>query len=99
VLVQMLAGNAVIAKTPTDGGICALTLSLFLARESGLPVSLVSGSGGRLSEALVRNEDVACLAFVGGKTNGRDIAVSLYDRDKRFMLELGGVTAYGIWSL
>jgi acyl-CoA reductase-like NAD-dependent aldehyde dehydrogenase len=94
----MLAGNAVIAKTPTDGGICALTLSLALARECGLPVSLVSGSGGRLSEALVRNEDIACLAFVGGKTNGRDIAVSLYDRDKRFMLEMEGVNAYGVWN-
>lgn len=97
-LVQMLAGNAVIAKTPTDGGLCALTLSLALARRCGLPVSLVSGSGGQLSEALVRNDDIACLAFVGGKTNGRDIAASLYDRDKRYMLEMEGVNAYGVWD-
>ena len=33
-LVQMLCGNAVIAKTPTDGGIFSLTLSLGLARQS-----------------------------------------------------------------
>ncbi|MGI8827786.1 MAG: aldehyde dehydrogenase family protein [Chloroflexota bacterium] len=98
VLVQMLAGNSVIAKTPTDGGLCALTLSLGMARECGLPVSLVSGSGGRLSEALVRNQDVACLSFVGGKSNGRDIAASLYDRDKRYMLEMEGINAYGIWD-
>jgi acyl-CoA reductase-like NAD-dependent aldehyde dehydrogenase len=97
-LVQMLAGNAVIAKTPSDGGLCALTLSLALARQCGLPVSLVSGSGGQLSEALVRSDDIACLAFVGGKTNGRDIAVSIYDRDKRFMLEMEGVNAYGVWG-
>ncbi|MGH2345119.1 MAG: aldehyde dehydrogenase family protein, partial [Chloroflexota bacterium] len=97
-LVQMLAGNAVIAKTPSDGGLCSLTLSLGLARQCGLPVSLVSGSGGRLSEALVRNEAIACLAFVGGKTNGRDIAASLYDREKRYMLEMEGVNAYGIWN-
>lgn len=98
VLVQILAGNAVIAKTPSDGGLCSLTLSLGIARACGLPVSLVSGSGGHLSEALVRNEAVACLSFVGGKTNGRDIAASLYDREKRYMLEMEGVNAYGIWD-
>ncbi len=97
-LVQVLAGNASIAKTPSDGGLYALTVSLALARRSGLPVSLVSGSGGQLSEALVRNPDVACLSFVGGKTNGRDIASSLYDRNKRYMLEMEGVNAYGIWE-
>ncbi len=97
-LVQVLAGNSVIAKTPTDGGLYALTVSLALARRCGLPVSLVSGSGGQLSEALVRNHDVDCLAFVGGKSNGRDIAASLYDRDKRYMLEMEGVNVYGIWE-
>lgn len=98
VLVQVLAGNAVIAKTPTDGGTYALTLGFALARRAGLPVSLVSGSGGQLSDALVRNPDVACLAFVGGKSNGRDIAASLYDREKRYMLEMEGVNCYGIWD-
>lgn len=97
-LVQTLAGNPVIAKTPSDGGLFALTVSLALARRCGLPVSLVSGSGGKLSEALVRGPEVACLAFVGGKTNGRDIAASLYDREKRYMLEMEGVNAYGIWQ-
>ncbi len=98
VLVQALAGNAVIAKTPTDGGLFALTLGFALARRAGLPVSLVSGSGGALSDALVRNPDIACLAFVGGKTNGRDIAASLYDRAKRYMLEMEGINCYGIWD-
>jgi acyl-CoA reductase-like NAD-dependent aldehyde dehydrogenase len=51
-----------------------------------------------LSEALVRNADVDCLAFVGGKSNGRDIAASLYDRDKRYMLEMEGINVYGIWE-
>lgn len=97
VLVQVLAGNSAIAKTPTDGGLYAVTLSMALARRCGLPVSLVSGSGGKLSEALVRNPDIACLSFVGGKASGRDIAASLYDRQKRYMLEMEGVNAYGIW--
>ena len=97
-LVQVLCGNSVIAKSPTDGGIFSLTLSLGLARQCGLPVSLVSGSGGRLSEALVRNDAIACLAFVGGKTNGGKIAASLYDEKKRYMLEMEGVNTYGIWT-
>lgn len=98
VLVQCLAGNAVISKTPSDGGLYALTVGHAIARRCGLPVSLVSGSGGQLSDALVRNESLDCLAFVGGKTNGRDIAASLYDREKRYMLEMEGVNAYGIWN-
>jgi acyl-CoA reductase-like NAD-dependent aldehyde dehydrogenase len=98
VLVQCLAGNAVISKTPSDGGLFCLTLAHAIARRCGLPVSLVSGSGGQLSEALVRNEAVDCLAFVGGKTNGRDIAASLFDRNKRYMLEMEGVNAWGVWN-
>ncbi|MGL4550077.1 MAG: aldehyde dehydrogenase family protein [Gemmataceae bacterium] len=98
VLVQCLAGNAVISKAPSDGGLFSLTVGHALARQCGLPVSLVSGSGGQLSEALVRNDAVDCLAFVGGKTNGRDIAASLYDREKRYMLEMEGVNAYGVWN-
>lgn len=96
-LVQVLAGNTAIAKTPTDGGLYALTVSLAIARRAGLPVTLVSGSGGQLSEALVRHPDIDCLAFVGGRSNGRDVASSLYDRNKRYMLEMEGVNAYGIW--
>ncbi len=98
VLVQLLAGNATISKTPTDGGLYALTLAHAIARRAGLPVSLVSGSGGQLSDALVRNEFVDCLAFVGGKTNGGVIAASLYDDNKRHMLEMEGVNAYGVWQ-
>jgi len=98
VLVQVLAGNASISKTPTDGGLYALTLTHAIARRAGLPVSLVSGSGGQLSDALVRNEFIDCLAFVGGKTNGGVIASTLYDEKKRYMLEMEGVNTYGVWQ-
>ncbi|HZH35222.1 MAG TPA: aldehyde dehydrogenase family protein [Pyrinomonadaceae bacterium] len=98
VLVQTLSGNAVIAKTPTDGGFIALSLAFALARRSGLPVSLVSGSGGDLSEVLVRDEQIDCLSFVGGRYNGRNIADALAAHDKRFMLEMEGVNTYGIWD-
>jgi acyl-CoA reductase-like NAD-dependent aldehyde dehydrogenase len=97
-LVQVLSGNTVIAKTPSDGGLFSLTACFALAKRNGLPVSLISGSGGVLSEALVRHDAVDCLSYVGGKSNGRDIAYSLYDRNKRYMLEMEGINTYGIWD-
>jgi acyl-CoA reductase-like NAD-dependent aldehyde dehydrogenase len=98
VLVQALAGNAVIAKTPTNGGLHALTVAFALARRLGLPLSLVSGSGGELGEALVRHPAVDCLAFVGGRSNGRDIAARLVNERKRYLLEMEGVNTYLIWD-
>jgi acyl-CoA reductase-like NAD-dependent aldehyde dehydrogenase len=97
-LVQHLAGDAVIAKTPTDGGLCALTLSAALMRRCELPVTLVSGSGSRLSPALVLSQDIGCLAFVGGRDVGGQIASQLVQTDKRHMLEQEGLNAWGIWE-
>jgi acyl-CoA reductase-like NAD-dependent aldehyde dehydrogenase len=97
-IVQALAGNSVIAKTPTDGGAFSITVSFALARACGIPVSLVSGSGGQLSEALIRGESVACFSFVGGKTIGRDIAARMLKPGMRHMLEMEGVNAYGVWD-
>jgi acyl-CoA reductase-like NAD-dependent aldehyde dehydrogenase len=96
--VQVLCGNPVIAKTPSDGGLVVLTTCFAIMRRHGLPVSLVSGSGGRLAEALVRDDAVHCLAFVGGKNSGRQVATHLYDRGRRYALEMEGVNAYGVWN-
>ncbi len=98
VLVQALCGNAVIAKTPTDGGFISLSLAFALARRCGLPVSLVSGSGGELSDLLVKHDAVDCLSFVGGRYNGRNIADALAQKQKRYLLEMEGVNTYGIWD-
>ena len=75
-LVQLLAGNAVVAKTPSQGGFHCLTLAHALMRRCGLPVTLVSGQGASLGEALIRSEGLGALAFVGGRSNGRKAAVS-----------------------
>ena len=98
VLVQVLCGNSVIAKTPTDGGFISLSLAFALARRCGLPVTLVSGAGGELSDVLVKNDAIDCLSFVGGRYNGRNIADALASQDKRYMLEMEGVNTYGIWD-
>ena len=97
-LVQALAGNAVVAKTPSQGGFHTLTLAHALMRRAGLPVTLVSGQGAQLGDILVRSEGIGALAFVGGRANGRRAAVSLADTGRRHMLEQEGLNAWGIWD-
>ena len=97
-LVQLLAGNAVVAKTPSQGGFHALTLSHALMARAGLPATLVSGSGAELSEALISTPDLGALVFVGGRTNGRKIATRLADLRRRHVLEQEGLNAWGVWN-
>lgn len=97
-LVQMLAGNAVIAKTPSQGGATCLTLAHAMMAREGLPATLISGSGADLSEVLVRSPEIGAMAFVGGRSNGGKIAAQLVDTGKRHMLEQEGLNAWGIWN-
>jgi acyl-CoA reductase-like NAD-dependent aldehyde dehydrogenase len=96
VLVQALAGNAVIAKSPSLGGGIGLSLAVALARRHGLPVTLVGGRGAELGDALVSHPAVAAVAFVGGRTNGGAVAERLRGSGKRYALEMEGVNAYAI---
>jgi acyl-CoA reductase-like NAD-dependent aldehyde dehydrogenase len=97
-LVQLLAGNAVIAKTPSQGGAVCLTVAHALMRRAGLPATLVSGGGEELSEVLVRAPEIGAVAFVGGRSNGGKVAAALLDTDKRHMIEQEGLNAWGIWD-
>lgn len=97
-LVQALAGNAVVAKTPSQGGFHCLTLAHAMMRRAGLPVTLLSGPGGQLGEVLVRSEGIGALAFVGGRANGRQVANSLADTGRRHMLEQEGLNCWGVWD-
>ncbi|MEU1400750.1 aldehyde dehydrogenase family protein [Streptomyces sp. NPDC005728] len=97
-LVQALAGNAVIAKTPTDGGVACLTLACALVAREGIPVTLVSGSGGELSQALVRAPEIGCVSFVGGRDTGAAVATAVADLGKRHVLEQEGLNTWGIWN-
>ncbi|MEV6599203.1 aldehyde dehydrogenase family protein [Actinoplanes sp. NPDC051346] len=97
-LVQLLAGNAVIAKTPSQGGAVCLTLAHALMARAGLPVTLLSGSGEELSEVLVRDPAIGAVAFVGGRSNGGKVAAALLDSDKRHFIEQEGLNAWGVWE-
>jgi len=97
-LVQLLAGNAVVAKTPSQGGFHCLTLAHALMRRAGLPVTLLSGMGSQIADALIRAPGLGALAFVGGRANGRRAATSLADLNRRHFLEQEGLNAWGIWD-
>jgi acyl-CoA reductase-like NAD-dependent aldehyde dehydrogenase len=97
-LVQCLAGNAVVAKTPSQGGFHTLTLAHAFMRRAGLPVTLLSGVGSQLGDVLIRSQEIGCLAFVGGRANGRKAATSLADTGKRHFLEQEGLNAWGVWD-
>ena len=97
-LVQLLAGNAVIAKTPSQGGALCLTVAHALMVRAGLPATLISGGGEELSEVLVRAPEIGAVAFVGGRSNGGKVAAALLDTDKRHMIEQEGLNAWGIWE-
>ena len=97
-LVQALAGNAVIAKTPSQGGFHSLTLAHAMMARAGLPVTLVSGVGAELSDALVSSPELGAFAFVGGRSNGRATLERLADFNKRHILEQEGLNAWGVWD-
>ena len=97
-LIQALCGNVVVAKVPTDGGLYTLSLAVALARRVGLPFTLLSGSGGELSSALIESPDITAVSYVGGKSHGRGISLNLIENRKRYMLEMEGVNPYGIWE-
>ncbi len=97
-LVQCLAGNGVVAKTPSQGGFHTLTLAHALMKRAGLPVSLLSGVGGQLGDALISSPEIGALAFVGGRANGRKAATTLADTGKRHLLEQEGLNVWGVWD-
>ena len=97
-LVQVLAGNAAIAKTPSQGGFHSLTLAHAVMARAGLPVTLLSGVGAELSDALVSSPELGAFAFVGGRSNGRATLERLADFNKRHILEQEGLNAWGIWD-
>jgi acyl-CoA reductase-like NAD-dependent aldehyde dehydrogenase len=97
-LVQVLAGNGVVAKTPSQGGFHCLTLAHAFMARAGLPVTLLSGAGSKLGDVLISSSGIGALAFVGGRSNGRAAATSLADRGRRHFLEQEGLNAWGVWD-
>ena len=70
------SGNAIVLKPATETPLSALLLSkIFL--EAGLPgeiLSIITGYGSEIGEALVTDERVGMVSFTGGVETGREIS-------------------------
>jgi aldehyde dehydrogenase (NAD+) len=88
----LVTGNVVLFKPASDTPHCA-TLLVELMAEAGFPpgvVNLITGSGGEVGDAIVRNPDVDVISFTGSSETGRRIAEKAGRLLKRVSLELGG---------
>ncbi|GAB1690180.1 aldehyde dehydrogenase family protein [Krasilnikovia sp. M28-CT-15] len=97
-LVQLLAGNAVIAKIPSQGGAVGLTIAHAIMARAGLPVTLLSGCGTELSPVLVRSREIGAVTSVGARSDGGDLAAALVDSGRRHIIEQDSGNAWGIWE-
>src|SRR5439155_4448409 len=88
----LVYGNTVVFKPASVTPHCAVLITQLF--EAGvLPagvLNLVTGGGGALGEALVRNEKVHGVSFTGSNPVGRRIAGWAAERGVKFQLEMGG---------
>ena len=83
-------------QTPSQGGFHCLTLAHALMARAGLPVTLLSGIGGKLGDVLISNPGGARVRRRPIQRTGR--RHFLADRRRRHFLEQEGLNAWGIWD-
>lgn len=86
----ILAGNTVVSKPPSADPL-ALTLFARIMEEAGLPegvFNVVTGTGGKVGDALVSDERVSMVNFTGSTETGKSISQKAVL--KKLHLELGG---------
>ncbi|MFN2608872.1 MAG: aldehyde dehydrogenase [Acidimicrobiales bacterium] len=90
IIPALAAGNAVVAKAPSDDPV-ALVLFARVLEEAGLPpgvLNLVTGPGGEIGDLLASHPDVSMISFTGSSRAGRRITEVA--GPKPLHLELGG---------
>ena len=88
----LACGNSVVLKPSLNTAVAGGLLLARLFEEAGLPpgvLNVVPG-GGPAGAAMVRDENVAMIAFTGSTRVGRDIGAAAGAELKRYALELGG---------
>src|SRR5215813_4627874 len=88
----LAAGNTVVLKPASQTPLTALKFAE-LAAEAGLPegvVNVVTGPGGKVGMAMVRDPRVDKIAFTGSTEVGKQIMREAAGTLKRLSLELGG---------
>ncbi|OPX65020.1 MULTISPECIES: aldehyde dehydrogenase [unclassified Methanoregula] len=88
----LLAGNTLVIKPASSTPLTSLTLAAILD-EAGLPpgvLNMVTGRGGDVGEALVRNPGIKKISFTGNCTTGERIRELASSHLRDLTLELGG---------
>lgn len=91
----LAAGNAVILKPATDTPLVAVHFVQALV-DAGLPLdvlSVVTGRGREISDALLQDPRLAAVTFTGSNEVGTAIHTSLANRNIRLQTEMGGKNA------
>jgi lactaldehyde dehydrogenase/glycolaldehyde dehydrogenase len=88
----LITGNAIVLKPHEDTPLSALEMAK-LAEEAGVPpgiLSVVTGPGATVGEALVRNPIPRLITFTGSAKTGKHIMRTAADTVKTVSLEMGG---------
>lgn len=88
----LAAGNCIVHKPASDTPLTALAMAQ-VALDAGVPegvYNLITGPGGSLGDALVKNPKVDKIAFTGSTPVGQGIMRNGADTMKHLTMELGG---------
>ena len=88
----LAAGNTIVHKPASDTPLTALALAQ-VALDAGLPegvYNLITGPGGSIGDALVRDPRVDKVAFTGSTAVGQNLVRTGADTMKHMTMELGG---------
>lgn len=91
----LISGNAVVIKPASDAPLITIELLRALL-EAGLPrevVSVVTGRGGEVVDALLKDKRIAGVSFTGSTEVGLDIQAALAGSNIRVQTEMGGKNA------
>lgn len=96
----LAAGNAVILKPSEVTPGVGLALGR-LCQDAGVPagvVNVLSGTGQRTGDAIVRHPDIRMVSFTGGTATGRVIARAAAEKLMPVALELGGKSPHVVYA-
>ncbi len=88
----LIAGNTMVVKPPLETPLSTIRICEF-AEEAGIPpgvLSVLTGSGSSLGDALVRNPRTRLVTMTGSTFAGKQIAKAAAEDFKAVRLELGG---------
>ena len=88
----LICGNTVVFKPASDTPLSGYNFAKIL-NEAGLPkgvLNLITGSGGKVGEPLMRHPDVSVISFTGSTEIGRQVSVACAPDFRHCHLEMGG---------